>query len=656
MFMFPSSRSDIGEHMVGVRDTNSFSFYDFGLPILAVRYLTVAQNATYSQTGTTLSITCSDHGYATGDNIYIKIIAGASSSETLSITVTSQNTFTATASASLTTSGTAKIQKVTTFSDPKWTEQRVQIRFIPTPVSLFAGERLADRILERDLGISSTYTRGAGTTVTVTTSSAHGLSTGNQVYLNVTSGNGQTGLFDVTVLSTTQFTVENIATGATSGNVTVQRRLRGYDYQDYVGYTVTGTDEDTDEILFQREESYGAKTTDGISRTVVPAHRGFTVGRYLTTEIRYQCTCADFMRREKFDLYSEARRRRFPSTPLTSLNEGTREDREGNTVDTVDDPGIFSGMKFVNINNFYQPPEYKDTAEFSYNNLKYYQIRWCKHIYAAMFSIVHDEGNDILNIASSYEQTGGPNITVTAPNHGLIANRRIELEVTSGNVTSGDFIVSQVVDENRFTVVAPVSLTTSGYCAVKNLKNHEYVNTWLFEPNDQPVGEALQKFYERFHKEFDKTREQADRMKMMGFGMPWTGTLTTTKDRDQPVQVGNFTPQLLTMLATDNIRRDKDAALDRTGTAQNQTATRLFMMQKLLNIPVNLLNDAKFDMLDQPLTEYTADFQFAQIDCDLYRNGAPVRETAEKLDCGTYTNGGRTVAVFATIDSGTYIN
>jgi len=110
------------------------------------------------------------------------------------------------------------------------------------------------------------------------------------------------------------------------------------------------------------------------------------------------------------------------------------------------------------------------------------------------------------------------------------------------------------------------------------------------------------------------------------------------------------------MLATDNIRRDKDAALDRTGTAQNQTATRLFMMQKLLNIPVNLLNDAKFDMLDQPLTEYTADFQFAQIDCDLYRNGAPVRETAEKLDCGTYTNGGRTVAVFATIDSGTYIN
>ena len=69
MFMFPSSRAEIGEQMVGVRDTNSFSFYNFGLPIDAVRYLTTAQNATYSQSGTNLTITCSDHGYATGDSI-----------------------------------------------------------------------------------------------------------------------------------------------------------------------------------------------------------------------------------------------------------------------------------------------------------------------------------------------------------------------------------------------------------------------------------------------------------------------------------------------------------------------------------------------------------------------------------------------------------
>ncbi|MHC4756920.1 MAG: hypothetical protein ACYTBP_17490, partial [Planctomycetota bacterium] len=323
---------------------------------------------------------------------------------------------------------------------------------------------------------------------------------------------------------------------------------------------------------------------------------------------------------------------------------------------TIDDVGVFSSMKFVNVNNFYQIPEYQDTAEYSYNNLKYYQIRWCKHIYAAMFSIVHDEGNDPINISASYTQSGGPNITVNAPGHGLGANTRIELDITSGNVTSGEFTITEIINENQFRVVAPVSLTTSGYCVVRNLRNHEYVKTWLYEPNDQPAGEALQKFYERFHKEFDRTREQMDRMKMMGYGMPWTGSLSTTGDRNQPIQVGNFTPQLITMMATDSIRRDSDGNLDRNGITQNSTTTTLFMMQKLLNIPINLMSDAKFGMLDQPLTDYTADFQFAEIDCETYRNGQPVRATIEALDCGTYVNGGRTTAPFANIDCGIYIN
>ena len=203
-------------------------------------------------------------------------------------------------------------------------------------------------------------------------------------------------------------------------------------------------------MLFQRDDSYGATTSNGITNTVVPAHRGFATGRYLTTEIRYQCTCADFMRRENLDVTSEARKRRFPSTPLTSLTGGSRIDREGNAVNTTDDVGVFSSMKFVNINNFYQIPEYQDTAEYSYNNLKYYQIRWCKHIYAAMFSIVHDEGNDPINISSTYTQSGGPNITVTAPGHGLGANTRIELDITSGNVTSGEFTITEILMRTSF--------------------------------------------------------------------------------------------------------------------------------------------------------------------------------------------------------------
>ena len=45
-----------------MRDTDGFSFYDFGLPILDVRYLAPQVNATYSQNGTTLVVTKNDHG------------------------------------------------------------------------------------------------------------------------------------------------------------------------------------------------------------------------------------------------------------------------------------------------------------------------------------------------------------------------------------------------------------------------------------------------------------------------------------------------------------------------------------------------------------------------------------------------------------------
>ena len=657
LFTFPSSDVETGEHIVGIRDTNSFSFYEYGLPISAVRYLQAARTATYSQIGTALTINLSDHGFKVGDNVYIKVTSGASTTETLAITsVSNQNTFGCVATPSITATGNANVQKVTTFSDPKWTEQRVTIRFIPTPVSLFAGERLADRLIERDPGIAATYTRSASITVTVTCASPHGLVTGNEVYLEVSSGAGQSGLFRITVLSTTQFTVDNFASGITSGALILKRRIRGYDYGNYVGYTVTGTDDSTNEILFQREDSYGAVTINSRANTVVPAQRGFEVGRYLTTEIRYQCTCQDFLRRESLNFYSEATKKRIPRTPITSLGGGTRINRSGNTVETKDDVGVFSDLLYVNINNFYELPGYEDTAEFSYSNLMYYQIRWCKHIYAAMWSVVHDEGTNPVNITARYTQSGGPNATINAPNHGLETETRIELEVTSGNLSSGDYVVIQVVDADNFVIVAPISLTTAGYCLVKNLRVHEYVRSWLYEPNDQPVGDALNKFYERFDKEFGNTSKQLEKMRMLGYGTPWIGVESTLGDRNQPLQIANYKPQLLTMLATDTIRRDKQGALDRDGPTKNTTATTLFMLQKVLNIPIQFLDDVKFGILDQPLTSYTNAFRFSEIDCDIYRNGTPVRLQIEALDCGTYTNGGRTTAPFANIDSGIYVN
>jgi len=73
--------------------------------------------------------------------------------------------------------------------------------------------------------IGGTYDR-VGTTVTVTTSVAHGLIVGHKVFLNFTSGTAVDGAFVVTAItSNTIFTVTHGTSGNTSGNVSLSRRL-----------------------------------------------------------------------------------------------------------------------------------------------------------------------------------------------------------------------------------------------------------------------------------------------------------------------------------------------------------------------------------------------------------------------------------------------
>lgn len=661
VFTFPSSNPEIGEQMVAVRDTNSFSFYNFGLPIESVRYLTAPSSGTYLQTGTTLTITLQEHRLYPGDSVYLVFTSGAAINETLTIVSTTLNTLTCIASTNITTGGDVQVRQTTTFDNSVWTEMRVGIKFLPTPVTFFAGERLADRVIERDPGITFTYTQ-AGTTVTINCSSAHGLSTGNTVLLAFFTGGAVPGLYEVTVTNSTQFTVLALAPSTTSGTGIVTRRIRGYNYNDYVGYTVTGVDITTNEILFQREDSYGNRVIDpntglpasqGITKTITPAYRGFEVGRYLTTEIRYQCTCPDFLRRENYNLYKSSSKSKFPRTPADIVKPGQRLDRTGNTINTRDDIGVYNDFGYVAVNNFYELPGYEDKANFSYPNLLYYQARWCKHIYAAMWSVVHDEGNDPINLEARYEQTGGPNITINAEQHDLKLNTRIELEFTSGNAISGEYTVTQIIDDNNFVVIYPFSQNTSGYCNVKNLRNHEYVNTWLLEPNDQPIGEALTRFYERLNKENESTKQQAERLAMMGYGMPWTGAKEITGSRNQPEQVGNFDANLVTMMMTDDIRRD-NGDLNRNGERVNKTTNMLLMMNKVFNIDTNLIQDTKIGMLDQPLTDYAGSFQFGKIDGGKYLNGAPIFSgTSSQLDCTTYNPFVPQVII---VDAGIYLN
>jgi hypothetical protein len=103
-----------------------------------------------------------------------------------------------------------------------------------TPTSLSGRMRLKGAIVSNTVSgtpanvffannstISGTFNIPGSTTCTVTTATAHGLTTGDRVWLDFTSGSGTTdNVYTATVTTTTAFTVTT-ASLTTSGNVTV---------------------------------------------------------------------------------------------------------------------------------------------------------------------------------------------------------------------------------------------------------------------------------------------------------------------------------------------------------------------------------------------------------------------------------------------------
>ena len=346
-------------------------------------------------------------------------------------------------------------------------------------------------------------------------------------------------------------------------------------------------------------------------------------------------------------------------------------DRDGNLIPTRDDVGVYSDFGYIVLNNFYQLPTYEDLSEDSRPLLAYYQLRWCKHIYAAMWSIVHDEGNEVFDLNATFTQSG-PNITITTEEpHNLGLNTRVNIGFFDSANESGDYIVSQIIDANNFVIIYPTNQTASGTCQVHNLKPHEYINTWLLEPNDPPIGESANIFLKKLEKENERLRLAAERLQMMGYGMPWTGAKAMGGPRNQPNQVANYDPNLVTGMVTDNIRQNPDYdpndpnsnRFSLTGTPLNVTTTMLTIMQKMLNIDMTLIQTAKFGMLDQPLTDYSSIFSSGVIDCGTYINGTPADYDSESntrivdvLDCGTYINGVPTQPHSTQINCGTYLS
>ena len=653
IFTFPSVNQELGEHMCGMRDTDGFSFYEFGLPILEVRYLAPSVSATYSQNGTTLVVNKIDHGLFPGDSVYLDIFTGSATTETLTIVSKTQNTFTVTASNSFNTSGNVIYYNSTEFDDTRWRFVRVKLRLLPTEAAFLPGERMADRIIEKDPGISSNYSR-TGSEVTVNCSSVHGLSTGNKVFLDVSSGDVSSGRYTIEVTSTTQFKVTTLTSGSTTGDLTLSRLLRGFRYDDYVGYTVVGSDVLTSEIIFQKEDSYGARTVDTVAKTTVPAHRGFEVGRFLTTELRWNCSCQDFSKRDSYDLFSFKNHDRFPVTSIRDTKPGQILQKDGTLADRRDDPGVFRDLGYVTINNFYELPEYEDISTLSFQNLFYYQLRWCKHIYAAMWSLLHDEGNDPLKLAATYIQSG-VNITVNVIEHNLNKNQKIQLTFTSGNAISGEFTITDVPDPDSFVVVYPFTENTSGYVTVENVKKHEYIGAWLLEPNDKPIGKGLEIWEKRWAREKKKMQEAVKIFALYNKSTKWQGTKTITGDFNNPQNVADFDPSVIAMSLTDSLRRDADGNLDRNGRDLNTTNRLISMVNKLFNKAPTVLDDIKFGLVNKPLIEFTDAFETGLINSGDYVNGELV-DTAlntSNLDASTY---GPNTSQDTVVDAGLYKN
>ena len=653
IFTFPSTNQELGEHICGMRDTDGFSFYDFGLPILDVRYLAPSVNATYTQSGTTLVVTKNNHGLFPNDNVYLDISTGSATDETLTIISKTQNTFTLTASNSATTSGNVVYHNSTAFNDTRWRFVRVKLRSLPTEVAFLAGERMADRIVERDSGITSTYSR-SGTTVTVTCSSAHGLSTDNKVFVDVSTGAVISGRYTIEVTSATEFKFTTIPTGTTSGNLKLFRLIRGFRYDDYVGYTVTGSDATTNEIIFQKADSYGAKTVDTIAKTTVPAHRGFAVGRFLTTELRWNCSCQDFSRRDSYNLFSQNNHEKFPITAIRDTKPGNIIQNDGSLDERRDEPGVFRDLGYVTINNFYELPEYEDEKQDSFQNLQYYQLRWCKHIYAAMWSILHDEGNEPLKLAAKYNQNG-INITVDFENHNLNKNDKIQLNFTSGNAISGEYTITDVPNPNSFTVVYPFTQTTGGYVTVENLKKHEYVGAWLLEPSDKPLGKGYENWEKRWAKEKRKMQEAVEVFALYNRSTKWEGNKNIIGDFNLPQDVANFDPSVIAMTLTDSLKRDETGGLNREGKSLNTTNRMIAMVNKLFNKAPTVLDDIKFGIVNKPLSEFTNVFEAGLLKAGDYINGEllDVAANTSNMDAGSYNP---ETAQDTVVDAGLYIN
>ena len=201
----------------------------------------------------------------------------------------------------------------------------------------------------------------------------------------------------------------------------------------------------------------------------------------------------------------------------------------------------------------------------------------------------------------------------------------------------------------------PFDEITSGYVTVENVKRHEYVNAWLLEPSDKPIGKGLEVWEKNWKKEQEKLKESAEIFALYNRTTKWQGNKEIIGNFNAKQNAADFDPSVVAMTLTDSLKRDITGSLDRSGLSKNTTNRMIAMVNKLFNKSPTVLDDIKFGIVNKPLNEFTDAFESGLIKAGDYINGEPVDPTSKtsNLDASTYTPNTDQETV---VDAGLYIN
>jgi len=153
-------------------------------------------------------------------------------------------------------------------------------------------------------------------------------------------------------------------------------------------------------LSFSEKESWSVINSTTLS---VPAIGPPAVGEFLSTEIRMQCTCQDFLNREGFNFYNASLNQRYPYAKVLNIDPGTYDagpDAATRVSNSNDYPGYVRTFGFIYLDQLYTAPTYADVASYSDPALYYFQPKWCKHIFASFWDM--QRKFNLSNVTSSW--------------------------------------------------------------------------------------------------------------------------------------------------------------------------------------------------------------------------------------------------------------